>query len=158
MKYIFIFSLSIISILSSHAQNDITKTDLKKILKIDHGDDSKIWTICNSNSTDTIQLYSNMNYFYQSHSCCEFIRWNFYKKNKIREEQIQVCKEPSTGKPTTEKDYYSIKIKNEDDNLYLDKYYNNKLVIRYRVLSIIEKELPKQPEIKYQIIELAKVY
>lgn len=157
MKYIFIFILSIVSVLSCYAQNDISKKNLKKILKIEQGDESKVWTICNSNSTDTIQLYSDMNYFYQSKSCCEFVQWNFYKNNKIREEQIQVCKEPSTGKVTTEKDYYSIKIEKEDDNLYLDKYHNNKLVNRYRVLSITEKNLPKQPEIKYQIIELAKV-
>ena len=157
MKYIFIITLSIVTVLSCYSQNDISKKNLKKLLKIEHGDDSKVWTICNSNSTDTIQLYSSINYFYQSKSCCEFIQWNFYKKNKIREEQIQVCKEPSIRKVTTEKDYYSIKIEKKDDNLYLDKYHNKKLVNRYRVLSITEKNLPKQQGIKYQIIELAKV-
>lgn len=157
MKYIFIFTLSITSILSCYAQNNISKKNLKKLLKIESEYDSKVWTICNSNSTDTIQLYSSINYFYQSESCCEFIQWNFYKKNKIREEQIQVCKEPSIRKVTTEKDYYSIKIEKKDDNLYLDKYHNKKLVNRYRVLSITKKNLPKQQGIKYQIIELAKV-
>ena len=157
MKYIFIITLSIVTVLSCYAQNNISKKKLKKLLKIEHGYDSKVWTICNSNSTDKIQLYSNMNYFYQSKSCCEFIQWNFYKKNKIREEEIQVCKEPGSGKVTTEKDYYSIKIEKEDDNLYLDKYHNKKLVSRYRVINITEKKLPKQPEIKYQIIELVKV-
>lgn len=150
--------MSITSILSCYAQNNISKKNLKKTLKIESGFDSKVWTICNSNLTDTIQLYSSINYFYQSKSCCEFIQWNFYKKNKIREEEIQVCKEPSSGKVTTEKDYYSIKIEKEDDNLYLDKYHNKKLVSRYKVINITEKKLPKQPEIEYQIIELEKVH
>jgi len=157
MKYFYTSILSIVTILTCYAQNDISRKNLKKLLNVKRGYDSKVWTICNSNTTDSIKLYSNMNYFYQSKSCCEFIQWNFYNKNNMREEQIQVCDEPSTGKTITKNDYYSIKIEKEDDNLYLDKYQNNKLVNRYRVLSITKEKLPKQPDIEYQIIELAKV-
>ena len=146
----------LVAFLDLNAQTNISKRSLKDLLKIERGESSKVWSICNSNQNTAIELYSDRNYFYQSNSCCEFTEWEFYKKGKIRETFLQVCKEPSTAKVTTEKDYYSIKIEEENGKTYLSKYHKDKLVIRFRIIEITEISLPKQKEIKCKIIKMVK--
>lgn len=103
-------ALTIASLLLSFIGNcQIKKTSvhqLKFIFKktIDQPEKDRVviganaWIICNQDSaffkTDTVKLYSNINYFYQKSNCCEFIKWTFYRKNKFTQSQSQICEEP----------------------------------------------------------------
>lgn len=100
---------------------------------------SNPWVICNKDSafykSDTVRLYNNVNYYYNS-KCCDFIDWTFYKKEAFVLTRVQICKEPATASVAKNEDWFTIKVSNEDKNLLLETYNQGKLVDRFKVISI----------------------
>jgi hypothetical protein len=94
---------------------------MKKIFMSD--DDPTEWVICNQDSSyfksDTLRLYSNINYFYQKSSCCKLVTWRFYKKNAFTRSDLQVCNEPPTGSVLTKNDYFRLKVISSKNGLSL---------------------------------------
>ena len=154
MKFIYLLIVFFISFLDVNAQNKVSNRKLRELFKIDNGNNLKVWSICNSNSNDTVELYSNTNYFYQSNSCCVFSEWEFYKKNKFCEKFLKVCNEPATSKVITEKGYYTIKIVKENRTTYLSKNFKGKTVVCFKVIEITEISLPKENDKKCKIIRM----
>lgn len=115
---------------------------------------------CNSNSSffksDTIKFYNNINYFYQSNECCEFIKWEFYKLNKIAQTELKICKEPSTAKVRTENDYFEIKLIKEDGENFIVKKSKDKKVQRFKILGLSDLKMPKDNN-SIQMLTIVKV-
>lgn len=137
--------LIFVSCFSYGQTNSVTKKEIVRLFKIDEGQNSKSWTICNQGDTffktDTLYFYDSINYFYQSGNCCEFVQWDFSKKNFFVQKKLQVCKEPSTSEVITEKNYYSIKPVSEKGQILLKKYHKNELVETFLVATIKEIDL-----------------
>lgn len=113
-----------------------TKSQLKKVFK-----ENTHWTICNQDSAfykaDTIRLYSNVNYFYQKSSCCNFIDWTFFQKNTFSQKTSQVCKEPATTSVISDREKYVI-ILTTDKNilrLYVTGLYKGSIEL-FEVVSL----------------------
>ena len=94
--------------------------------------DSSPWLICNKDSSfykaDTVYLYDNQNYYYQPENCCGFIGWTFYKPNAIVQKEIQICNEPPTAKVTTDKDFYTISVTEENKQAIIKVFRKKELI------------------------------
>ena len=121
MKILLLSLFSLIATIGWCQNNVPTKHQMAKVFRTD--DDHTEWVICNQDSSffksDTLRLYSNINYFYQKSDCCKLIRWDFYKKNAFTFSDLQVCKEPPTGSVLTENDYLKIKLSSDRSGMYL---------------------------------------
>jgi hypothetical protein len=107
MRYILTIALLICGGFAFGQDNIPTKLQFKKLFK-----ENTHWTICNQDSafykSDTLRLYSNVNYFYQKSSCCNFVDWIFYKNNSFLQKTSQVCKEPATTGVISNKEKYTL--------------------------------------------------
>lgn len=151
---IFIFS----SFLSYSQSNNITKRILKKSFKksIRHENYSSwdewsgYWETNNIDSTyyksDTIILTNKvgLNSIY-----CNYITWEFYKKNAFILGDFTVCKEPPTGRAGNANDLYTIVFEEENDIIYL-KTRNLNTETTYKVVSF--EILPDKKTLKLEKI------
>lgn len=123
-----------------------TKRQLLKTFRKSIRQDKKLhaisnpWVICNKDSSffkvNTIQLINNENYYYHSDSCCAFIDWTFYKKNRFIQETIDICKEPPSASVATSKDFYTIKLSKTGNDLITVVTNSINLTQKYKILSI----------------------
>jgi phosphoribosylformylglycinamidine (FGAM) synthase-like amidotransferase family enzyme len=156
-KQILVSVLLLASAIAKAQTEPPTKKQIRKFLT--QGKHVEL-TACNSSQaffkSDTISFYTNINYFYQSAECCEFIQWEVYKRNKAVQTEMQICEEPSTAKVWTEGDYFGIKIPGQDGKFFLEKKSNEKKNERFEVLEINEVQLPKEKN-KVQRLTLVRV-
>nr|WP_294944163.1 hypothetical protein [uncultured Mucilaginibacter sp.] len=98
------------------------------------------WTICNQDSSyfksDTVRIYSNINYFYQISNCCNFVNWTFYNKNAFVLSKSQICKEPSSA--SVKVDYYRFNIFLNKKKTYLSISNTIGAVEKFEVIDIRE--------------------
>jgi len=156
-KQVLVSFLLLASAIAKAQTEPLTKKQIWKFLTQDKHVEL---TACNSSQSffksDTISFYINVNYFYQSAKCCEFIQWEVYKGRKGIQTEMQVCEEPSTAKVRTEGDYFGIKIAGQDGKFFLERKSNEKKIDRFEVLEITEVQLPKDRN-RVQILTLARV-
>lgn len=158
MKYIFtlFFALSINWGLCQELSP--SKHQLSKLFKLSIDQESKktisvgnnAWTICNQDSSffksDTIRIYSNINYFYQKGACCKFIQWTFYKKNAFVQSDLQVCIEPSSSSILNK--YYTIEFLSGKKELYLFILNSDNAFELFRVINLQEIKLAQNNSTK----------
>lgn len=154
MKVLFLLMFgSLVNV--SWCQNSVlTKHQMAKIFVSD--DDHKEWIICNQDSSffksDTLRLYSTINYFYQKSNCCKLIKWDFYKKNAFTRSSLQVCTEPPTGSVLTENDYFKIKLPSDKSSLYLvvvNRTHQN----FFKVIDVREERLANNQKSKVIVLK-----
>ena len=153
----FLFLLFLFTTQISFAQlNKLDKAKLLNILKesvhqtntkkIDT--DSNPWLICNKDSNffkaDTLYLFDNINYYYQPENCCDFVGWTFYKGNAFVQRDIQICNEPPTAKILKDKDFYTTKVEEDNNEIVLKVYRKKQLLdtyaaIDFRVVGLSQK-------------------
>jgi calcineurin-like phosphoesterase family protein len=133
---------------------------LHQLFKVDQQQKSKEFIICNTNNgfskNDTLYLISDINYFYQSNSCCEFIEWKFQNEKLMSENEFQICREPASAKVFNDKNIFKIKIEQEKENVYLLRYQNLKLLDKFLVASLSTTQLANT-EKTYSTLKLIKV-
>jgi hypothetical protein len=85
-----------------YSQTDlVAKKQVRRIIKLGLSSRSghdDTWFACNDDSlyfkSDTIRFYNSGNYFYKFEHCCQFVEWQFFKRNVIQRQESQWCKEP----------------------------------------------------------------
>lgn len=147
--------------------NNPTKSQLLKVLKKSIRQDTKDrvstnsnpWVVCNKDSSfyksDTLRLYNNVNYRYYS-KCCNFVDLTFYKKNAFVIVKTQICKEPPTGSVATPNDWFTIRLSNDRKDLILETINQDKIVDRFKVISIGKVDDIGQPNDITNILTLVR--
>ena len=134
----------------SYSQNiKISKTELFKIFNetIIQKEEGKIetnsnpWFADNTNENyfknDTVTL-KNANSFKRNY--CKIINWNFYKKDAFTIGNADYCNEPPSQKVTTENDWIKLNIVEAEKYLTVELYNQNKIIDKFKVLSLEKKE------------------
>jgi hypothetical protein len=137
-------------------QNNVpTKHQMAKVFKPD--EEKTEWLICNQDSSffksDTLRLYSSINYFYQKSDCCKLVEWNFYKANAFTRSSLQVCTEPPIGSVLTENDYFKIKISSNKSGLYLFVVDRKDSSDSFKIIDIQEIELSNNTKSKLIVLK-----
>lgn len=103
--------------------------------------DSNPWFTDNTNDiyfkNDTIVL-KNAKSFKRDY--CKIINWNFYKNNAFIIGEADYCNEPPTRKVTKPKDYIDLNIYNLGNDLTIELLNQNKLIEKFKVISLQKKE------------------
>ena len=103
--------------------------------------DSNPWFTENTNEiyfrNDTIVL-KNARSFKRDY--CKIINWNFYKKNAFVIGDADYCNEPPTRKVTKPKDWINLKINSIKNNLIMELFNENKLIEKFKVISLEKKD------------------
>ena len=103
--------------------------------------DSNPWFTDNTNDiyfkNDTIVL-KNAKSFKRDY--CKIINWNFYKNNAFIIGEADYCNEPPTRKVTKPKDYIDLNIYNSGNDLVIELLNKNKLIEKFKVISLQKKE------------------
>lgn len=135
--------------------NNVTKSELKNIFKKSIVQKSRKWTTTisnpwiadNINSTyyksETIKL-TNFKSNQGKLESCKKVNWTFYQNNKLVIKESQTCKEPSSEKVITDKDWFEIKIGKSEPKLVLELYNANVLVEKFEVVSLEDSQLKSE--------------
>src|SRR4030095_12280798 len=120
------------------------KTSLKKKVY-----NSTNWFALENDSSfqtaDTVTFYNNKNYR-QGKPICNFIDWNFYKKDAFWVQQVQLCKEPTTATALKDQFFFTFQISDSSFPLILSVFNRGTLVDEFEVLSLRTQSLPKSNE------------
>jgi hypothetical protein len=141
------YSLLIILIgFNSIAQKNYTsKSLLSKTFKnsVDQIDNKRVSTYSNpwiSNNMDSIYYKKDTIIFKNEKSYnrdfCKTINWSFYKKNAFVLSDADFCNEPPTMKVVKDENWFTVKIIEDQNVLYLKLYNRNKLIEKFKVLSL----------------------
>lgn len=135
-----------------------TKAQLFKIFKSSINQDNKMpydsWLIPNKdssfNKSDTLYLYDVSNYFnngyignyyIQAKNCCDFVSWNFYRKNAFTQVKQNRC--AGWTKVVTNKDFYTIVLSEQNNQTLLKVFHDKSLVAIFNVIAFEEVNLFK---------------
>lgn len=94
------------------------------------------WLICNKDSSfyksDTLYLYDN----YLLQNCCESIGWTFYKPNAFVQNELQSCREPANEKVTTNSDFHTIDLTEDNGQTTIKVYQARCLIDTFIITSL----------------------
>lgn len=128
--------------------------DKKGIIQIN----SNPWFTDNSNDNyfkkDTIIFRNAKSY---NRNYCKIFNWNFYKKNALIISDADYCNEPPSQKVTKPKDWIKLKTYNFKNCLILELYNQNKLVEKFKVLSVEENQSKYNKEQTDYILKLLRI-
>jgi len=122
---------------------EIIKSSIKQQKRRTIESDSNPWLACNKDSaffkSDTILLFgNNMNNNYVRRNCCAFIGWTFYKSRSFVQLDIDYCNEPPSLKVVKKKDFYTLKVTQEDSMTIIKTYRGENLIDSFDVIEYKE--------------------
>nr|WP_294780720.1 hypothetical protein [uncultured Flavobacterium sp.] len=98
---------------------------------------SNPWFTDNTNGNyyknDTIILKNGKSY---NRDYCKIINWTFYKKDAFIIGYADYCGEPPTQKVIKPENWINLKLYNSADDLVLELYNMNKLLEKFKVISL----------------------
>ncbi len=102
---------------------------------------------CNEDSLyythDTIYFYDNARYFDEVVNCCEFLEWEFFSTDIIRQQEPLTCLEPSNVLLSSMR-YYNYKVIKRKKQIFIDIMSNKRVLTSYLVRNIEYIELPNE--------------
>lgn len=107
-------------------------------------------------SADTLYFYNNPAFRYEKHFC-EFVDWNFYKKDAFWMQRLQLCKEPTTASASKEKDFFTFEISDKQVPLILQVFHNGKMVDRFEVISLKKQPLNSRKDEITDVLTLRRI-
>jgi hypothetical protein len=107
-------------------------------------------------SADTLYFYNNPAFRYEKHFC-EFVDWNFYKKDAFWIQRLQLCKEPTTASATKEKDFFTFEIPDKQRPLVLQIFQKGKIVDRFEVVSLRKQPLNSRKDETTDVLTLRRI-
>ena len=149
MKKITLLVLILIIQFSYSQETKISKAELLKafnetIVQKEKGiihTNSNPWFTDNTNENyfkkDTITLKNAKSY---KRGYCKIINWNFYKKDAFSIGNADYCNEPPSQKITTENDWIKLNVEKEENYLIIELFNQNKLIDKFKILSLEKKE------------------
>lgn len=145
MNKIILILLIIVSQFSFAQNEKLTQKKITRLFKEDKNNNYKDWFSCNLDNTfyksDTIYLYDNVDYFLEDWKCKKFIRFRFNTKKSFSQCEYAFYGSISTVSEITKKDLYKMKVTTENDSIFINKYFNNELVVKFYVKELSEFQL-----------------
>lgn len=143
------------------SKNELLKAFRKTIIQTQKGiiqTDSNPWFSDNSNDiyfkNDTILLVNAKTY---KRDFCKIINWTFYKKDFFVIGDADYCNEPPTKKVTKSNDWINLKSYNYKNYLILELYNQDKLIEKFKVLSLQQNQSKdNKDEIDY-VLKLVRI-
>jgi hypothetical protein len=125
-------------------KKQLQKALTKKTKLKGHIYNSTNWFTLESDSTykeaDTLVFYNNSKYQYGKH-ICHFVDWNFYKKDALWMQRVQLCKEPATATAIKDRDIFTFKIVDKRQPMVLEIYHKENLIEQFEVLALTSQQL-----------------
>ena len=128
----------------------VTKYDLKNLIKQSRKEESKsglsYYSKLISNNEDSTFFKSNKVILYSTKAAtaekgyCRTVELNFMNRKRVNFIDCQTCSEPSFCYVTTDKNIYSYKIKEKDNQLYI-VFTNSYNQMNFEIVSSSEKNL-----------------
>ena len=89
---------------------------------------------------DTLVFYNNSNYRYGKF-ICNFVDWNFYKKDAFWVQHVRLCKEPTTATAIKDDHFFTYDVLDKGQPMILRIFNKGKLVDTFEVLSLTRQPL-----------------
>ena len=122
------------------SKNSLSKVFEQTIIQTKKGiiqTDSIPWFTDNSNDVyfknDTITFVNAKTF---KRDFCKIINWTFYKKDSFVIGNADYCNEPPSKRAIKSTDWINLKNYNYENDLILELYNQNKLIEKFKVLSI----------------------
>lgn len=154
MKRLFIITFLLLGHFVYSQDKYPTKTLLQKALTKNtklkkHHHNSTYWFTLESDSSykkaDTLVFYNNKKY-QSGKFICHFVDWNFYKKDALWMQRVQLCKEPAIATAIKDHDLFTFKIVDTKMPMILQIYTKENLIDQFEVLSFKSMPLNKSNE------------
>lgn len=105
---------------------------------------------------DTLIFYNNSDLRYQKHYC-NFIDWNFYKKNAFWLQRLELCTEPTTASVVKDIDFFTYEVSDDQTPLVIRVFNQQKLIDEFEVLSLSKQILPNGVDKTTDVMTLRRV-
>jgi hypothetical protein len=107
-------------------------------------------------TTDTLLFYNNSRYQYGKH-ICNYIDWNFYKKDAFWVQYIELCKEPTTGTLVKDQTFFTYKLSDSKQRMFLSVFNKNVLVDEFEVLSLVKQPISSEDNETTEVLMLRRI-
>ena len=141
-------------------KSQLTKSLTKKTKLKGKVYNSTNWFTIESDSAyrnlDTLVFYNNSNYRYGK-LICNFVDWNFYKKDAFWVQYVQLCKEPTTATAIKDEDFFTYEVSGWEQRLILLIFNESKLVDKFEVLSLTPQPVNSVDGEMTQVLKLRRI-
>jgi hypothetical protein len=105
---------------------------------------------------DTLVFYNNSGYRYGK-QVCNYIDWNFHKKDAFWVQYIELCKEPTTGTLVKDQTFFTYKLSDSHQPMILSVFNKNVKVGEFEVLSLIKQPIRGQEKETTEVLTLHRI-
>jgi hypothetical protein len=138
----------------------LTKSLTKKTKLKGKAYNSTNWFTIESDSAyrnlDTLVFYNNSSYR-SGKLICNFVDWNFYKKDAFWVQHVQLCKEPTTATAIKNEDFFTYDVSDKGQPMILRIFNNGKLVDTFEVLSLTRRPLNNHDSEMTDVLTLHRI-
>lgn len=107
-------------------------------------------------SQNTLVFYNNSNYRYGK-LICNFVDWNFYKKEAFWVQHVQLCREPTTSTAIKDEDFFTYDVSDREQPMIMRVFNKDKLADKFEVLSLTKLRANSQSSEMTYVLTLRRI-